>query len=279
LKIFITAVTSYLGSNLARYFSARGHEVSGSVRRDIELGRPFEPGLFGGKDVVVHCAHDFSPHAVKRNVDGTKAIFEAARERGVMRQVFVSSYSARPAAASEYGRIKYELENYFLENRQIVVRPGLVIGNGGLFGRNMRSILATPVLPLVDRGIDPIAFIGIEDFLQAMAIVIESGAAGAYNFFHGDLVTLRGLTDALNRQAGHRAIYLNVPFPCAAFLLFAAKAVGIRLPVDAGNLEGLKLNRDCPYQSDLKSFVPEPLSLDTALASTLADFRGGADGR
>jgi NADH dehydrogenase len=211
-------VRSYLGSNLARFLSERGHEVSGSVRRDIELGQPFDPGLFDGKDVVVHCVHDFTPDAVKLNINGTKAIFEAARRRGVTRQVFLSSYSARPAAASEYGQIKYDLENYFLENRQIIVRPGLVIGNGGLFGRNMRSILATPVLPLVDRGLDPVAFIGIEDLTRAMTIVVESSPPGAYNFFHADIVTLRTLTESLNQQAGHRAIYFSVPASCAAFL-------------------------------------------------------------
>jgi nucleoside-diphosphate-sugar epimerase len=274
LNIFITAVTSYLGSSLARFFSARGHTVSGSTRRDIELGQPFEHGLLDGKDVVAHCAHDFSPGAIARNVDGTRAIFQAARERGVARQVFLSSYSARSAATSDYGRIKYELESFFLEQGQIVVRPGLVIGNGGLFGRNMRSILSTPVLPLVDGGRDPVAFIGIGDFLQAMAIIVESAAAGAYNLFHSGIVTLRTLTESLNRQAGHRAIYLSVPAPCAAFLLSAAAAARIRLPVDAGNLKGLKLNRDCPFQSDLQTFVLSPSSLDAALASALADFRG-----
>jgi hypothetical protein len=153
-----------------------------------------------------------------------------------------------------------------------------VIGNGGLFGRNMRSILATPVLPLVDRGLDPVAFIGIEDLTRAMTIVVESSASGAYNLFHADIVTLRTLTESLNRQAGHRAIYLSVPASCAAFLLSVAQTVGIQLPVDAGNLKGLKLNRDCPHKSDLGTFVPKPLSLNEALASALVELRGGRHG-
>jgi nucleoside-diphosphate-sugar epimerase len=279
LRIFITAVTSYVGSNLQRYLAAGGHVVAGSDRRSIALGRPFDATLLSGWDAVVHCAHDFSPNAASLNIDGTKAIFQAAREKGVARQVFVSSYSARAGAASEYGRIKYELESYFLREGQIVARPGLVIGNGGLFGRNMRTILATPVLPLVDGGRDPIAFVGIQDFAQAMAAVIESAAPGAYNLFHSDIVTLRTLTETLNRRAGHRALYLSVPAPCALFLLSAAAAIGIRLPVDAGNLRGLKQNRECPYRSDLQTFAPQPCSLDAALKSALADLRGGPDAR
>ncbi len=223
--------------------------------------------------MVVHCAHDFSPHAAQFNIAGTKAIFDAARERGVTRQIFVSSLSALPDAPSEYGRIKYELETHFLAKGETCIRPGLVIGYGGLFGRNMRTILKTPVLPLVDGGRDPIAFIGIEDLAQATAALIESAAPGVYNLFHSGIVTLRTLTESLNRRAGHRALFLNVPVPCALFLLSAATAIGIRLPVEAGNLKALRKNRDCPYQSDLARFVARPCSLDAALDAALGSLR------
>ena len=273
MKIFITAITSYLGSNFARVLAARGHEVSGSDRSRIQLGRPFDSALLSGQDVVVHCAHDFSSTAANLNIEGTKAICDAARGQGVGRQVFVSSLSAVPDAPSEYGRIKFELESHFLRQREICVRPGLVIGNGGLFGRNMRTILKTPLLPLADGGRDPIAFIGIEDLAQAMAAVIESAAPDVYNLFHSDVVTLRILTESLNRRARHRALYVSVPVSGALFLLSAAKAIGIRLPVEAGSLKALRKNRDCPHRSDLRKFVSQPCSLDAALDAALRSFR------
>ena len=104
------------------------------------------PEDLAGVETVVHLAYDRKA-AIELNVEGVKRVFNAAKEAGASRQIFVSSYSARPDALSEYGRLKYLLESFFLECGQTIVRPGLVIGNGGLFGRNMEKILHTPLMP------------------------------------------------------------------------------------------------------------------------------------
>lgn len=288
MRIFITGANGFLGSSLARCMLDAGHNVSGSVRASpskdvsvvgvdeigvVELGRPFDKDLFRQKDVVIHCAHDFSPNSVLQNVDGTRAIYEAAKDAGVVRQAFLSSYSARRDSPVDYGRIKYQLETFFLAAGQVVIRPGLVIGNGGLFGRNMRRILTSPVTPLPDGGRDRVAIIGFLDFLAATRLIIESGRPGAYNLFCNELVTLRELTESLNRHAEHLSIYISIPCAWSVFFLNAMQRLGIRFPVDVNNLKALKNTQPRIYSSDLKRLLGSETSMDAALSLAVSLFK------
>jgi hypothetical protein len=72
-------------------------------------------GLFEGMDIVIHLAHDFGENMADMNIQATESIAESAEKAGVSKQIFFSSYSARPDAISEYGVIKYHLEQYFQE--------------------------------------------------------------------------------------------------------------------------------------------------------------------
>ncbi len=288
MRIFITGANGFLGSSLALSLHDAGHDVSGSVRPSpgrtvsvtgidelgiVELGRPFDKDLFREKDVVIHCAHDFSPNTVLQNVEGTRAIYEAAKDAGVVQQVFLGSYSARRDSPVDYGRIKYELETFFLAAGQVVIRPGLVIGNGGLFGRNMRSILASRVIPLPDGGRDRVPIIGILDFLAATRSIIESGRPGPYNLFCDELVTLRELTEAVNRHAGHWSICIGIPCSWAVFFLTAMQKLGVRLPVDVNNLKALKNTQTRIYSSDLKRLLGSETSMDAALSLAVSSFK------
>ena len=155
MNLFITGIHGFLGSAMAEHFRRRGHTVTGSARNSSEgvvalrIGEPFDPAVFRGSDVVIHAAHDFTAGAKEKNIRGTRAWFEAAAGA---RQVFFSSYSARPDAASEYGATKYAIEKMFLDAGQAVVRPGLVIGDGGLFAKQRAALRKTPIVPLIAGG-------------------------------------------------------------------------------------------------------------------------------
>jgi NADH dehydrogenase len=221
--------------------------------------------------VIVHAAYDAAA-SYSTNYDGTILIYEAARKAAVARQIFISSYSARPDAASEYGQLKYALEQFFLAEAQTVIRPGLVIGNGGLFGRNMRKILTSPVMPLLDGGRDQLPLIGIRDFTAAMTAILETGRSGAFNVFDPVLVSMRSLVRTVNAAAGHRALYLPIYATLAGALLSLCERFGIRLPVDRGNLRALKANQQPIHQSDLASLVPAHSTSSAIIQEAVAGF-------
>lgn len=280
MKIFIIAISSFLGSRLAAHLQKRGHFVTGTSRGPAReaayssvrysLGEPFDASMVAGYDAVIHAAHDFS--SPRRTIDGAAILFRDIVElpSPAVRQIFLSSYSARADAVSPYGASKYEIERMFLHRGETIVRPGLVIGNGGMFGRNLQSILASPVIPLLDGGHDAVPVIGIGDFEVAMERLITERLSGASNLFNPVLPSMRELVVSILQHAGHRAILLPVPATLALSAIRAANALGFRLPFDQDNIRSLKSNQRQIHESDLLRLC-SPTSLSETIRQALSE--------
>jgi NADH dehydrogenase len=253
MRIFITGIGGFLGSALAKHLAARGHELRGSSRSEMRLGGPFDASVFAGMDAVVHCAHDFTAGARRKNVDGTRAWFDAAAAQGARLQVLLSSYSAHAGAESEYGQTKFEMERMF----ETVMRPGLVMGDGGLYRKQRAALLRMPVVPVIGDGLQPTAVIRIEHFLEAATVVIEGERTGAFNLFYEKQPSYRELVRAIEAGAGQRTIFLPIPAGLALALARAAEALHLPVPVKPGQIRALMGNRSAPWRSDLASLLPE----------------------
>jgi NADH dehydrogenase len=271
MKIFITGIRGFLGANLARTLEARGHRVSGSSSEAthiarLRMGEPVDPVVFADTDTVIHCAHDFLPGALERNVRGSRLILEAA---GARRQTFMSSHSARPDAISEYGIAKYRIERDYLEAGQTVVRPGLVIGPGGMFGRHLDMIRNSRVIPLVDGGSDPVAVLALSDFCLAMTKVVERAGQLVVNLFNRAEPTMREIVSTVLRLDHRRALIIPVPYGLAALGVNAAERLRIPLSFNSGSLRTMKLNRRRVHKSDLFDLLGNETDLETAVARSL----------
>ncbi len=253
MRIYVTAINGFLGSALAQHLRTRGHQLSGSTRRVMELGRPFDSTVFESQDCVVHCAHDFAPGSSDRNIQGTKAWMKTAAELGVRQQVFVSSYAARPDAASEYGRVKYEIETLFLKRGYAVLRPGLVTGAGGLYQRQKAALLRSPIVPMIGAGSQPVATISLADFLQAATAVIEHNRAGPYNLFCEPMPSYREFVKQI--REGRSTLFVPIPFPLALGLAHIVAALHLPIPVQPGQIRALASNATSPWRSDLEKLV------------------------
>ncbi len=265
MNVFITGIHGFLGSAMAGHFRSRGHEVRGSARSGavvLRLGEPFDAAVFRGAEVVIHAAHDFTAGARERNLRGTRAWFEAAAGA---RQVFLSSYSARPDAASEYGATKYALEKVFLAAGQTVVRPGLVLGEGGLFAKQRAALRRMPVVPLIGGGRSPVAAVAIRHFLDALAVVVEQRREGAFNLFYEPLPSAREFARAVK---GGRGWTLPVPAGLALGAARLVEALHLPVPLNAGQVRALAANASSPWRSDLAELLPgreKEFCLDYAL--------------
>lgn len=169
LPIFITGGSGYLGRNLVRHFVDAGCEVVALVRsaeaarivqalgaKPVE-GRLLEPQLaqaMKGCRALVHAAAHTShgpetPEHVAVNIEGTRAVFAAARKAGVTRAVHVSTESVlldgKPLIKADehhpfpkrfpgaYSRTKAEAERVALASAEegfdvMAVRPRFVWG-------------------------------------------------------------------------------------------------------------------------------------------------------
>jgi nucleoside-diphosphate-sugar epimerase len=174
MRVFITGINGFIGSNLAARLIGEGQEVSGLVRKTSDLS--FLEGLtvklfFGdlsnralldkvtqGVDVVYHVAglaSDWGSMELFRkiNVEGTKNLLESSLKSEVKRFIFISSAavhgfggfqnateeSQKTATIFPYCITKMEAEdlvNRFHRERGL---PTLIIRPGNVFGPKDRT--------------------------------------------------------------------------------------------------------------------------------------------
>ncbi|HEX5719796.1 MAG TPA: Gfo/Idh/MocA family oxidoreductase [Thermoanaerobaculia bacterium] len=275
MKILVTGATGFIGSEAVSTFLAAGHEVRALARRDWS-GPPHVPlrqrffgrlpldlpaGCLDGAGAVVHCAAVSDPDERRSravNVLGTLALARAAREAGVRTLVFLSSQSARPDAASAYGKSKHEAERELLALDGldvIVLRPGLVCGRGGLFGRMVGLVRGLPVVPVLTGGalVQPIL---VDDLVRAILRCLEEPqglAGGIYSLGDPEGTTLRSMLDLIARAVvpGGKRL-LGVPTAPLALAVRAAEALRIPLPVNSANLAGARAVQRMDTERDME---------------------------
>lgn len=179
--VAVTGASGFVGSMLARHFEDAGWMVTRLVRTPnradstmvpFSLGEEIAPDVFRSRQIgaLVHCAYDFRP--VKRidvhriNVNGSIGLLAAARTGGVQRIVVMSSISAFTGCRSTYGQTKLAIEAAAAAVGALVIRSGLVYGNGpptgGMFGSLAMSV-QRGFVPLIDGGTHPQYLIHEED--------------------------------------------------------------------------------------------------------------------
>lgn len=225
--VAITGVSGFIGEGLARHLIRHGVRVRGTssnkerlaklngvleVSEVMGLSSPIPEALFRECDVVVHCMHDFGRNRLAENVNSMARIRIQLKKLDVGRQIFISSHSARPNALTSYGQIKYAIEQQFLAAGETVVRPGLVIGPGGLFARQERMILKMPWLLLPEGGRGPVYCIHFDDLCQAMQVIMQDGANGAFNLFTPTQPSMKSYVSGI-LAAHDRTTPLIIPLP------------------------------------------------------------------
>ena len=272
--VVVTGATGLLGSQLCRSLAAAGHEVRALSRTPLSgagltwhaydmAGTPPEAALAGAA-AVIHCAYEtraLDPQAAYRtNVEGSARLFQASRSAGVGKIVFISSLSAYHGAVSAYGRSKLAVEGLLDADRDLVVRPGLILAPGGrgLYGRISTAIRRSRVVPLFYGGRQQVQTIAIDDLVEGVLRSLRPDITGIVSIAEARPVLLRELYEETARAAGVRPLFVPFPGGAALLLLRAAEAAGLRLPVTSENLLGLRQLRAFDIQADLDRLGLDP---------------------
>jgi nucleoside-diphosphate-sugar epimerase len=258
----ITGGSGFIGRHLVRHLEDAGWEVRAPARAQWDLGRPLGP-LLDGADVVVHGAsvpYD-QPRASELNRMGTRLILGEVRGRTRVRLVFLSSLSARSGATSQYGNDKFELQSLLAGPSELAIRPGLVLGDAGLFDRIRRIVARGGIVPLVGGG-QMVQTVHVDDLVAAIVVAIDRELDGVIAVAESRPVTFRALLVEAARQMDVRVRFAPVPFWAVDAGLRTARALRLRLPVSSENLSGLR------------SLQPEDVAADESrLGIPIRDYR------
>jgi len=285
----VTGAGGFVGRHLCRHFLAHGCTVRGLVRdtdhpplreQGVEL---FECALpdridseaFRGVEVLVHCAYTSRfvslEEAQRVNEEGTSRVLALSREAGVERFVFISSTSAHTEALSYYGKSKLAIEERLDSTRDLILRPGLVLGpDGGLFQRLVASLRRSRLLPLFDGGQQPVQTVHIDDLCLALERALERELTGCYVVAEPRGLPLRDLIRLTAQKLGRGVLLLPLPAGPVLACLRVAEALRVPLPVSSENVLGALGLRAQPSDDDLKTIGVSLRSAEESLEQLLA---------
>ncbi len=266
---FVTGGTGFVGSHLAEELLRRGYRVRALVRQDPKwlAGLDVETvrGDLGHADALRQGAEGAAlvAHVAgltrardqatldRANVDGTRAVLDAAREASPAARVLVTSSleamgpneirGGQPVPATEtdplrpismYGVSKARMEDAirrdYADLGATVVRPPAVYGPREADLYEMIKGASRGLFPVVGDDCQPrISLVHVRDLVRGMADLAASGEAAGETYFVGT----RGYSWAEVRAAvesalGRRTVKLPVPGPVIGVAGALAERVG-----------------------------------------------------
>ncbi len=273
---FVTGATGFLGSHVARVLADNGADMrllvrSSSNLRNIEglradrvLGDLRDPAslekAMAGCDVVFHVAADYrlwvrDPDEMYRsNVEGTRAILEAARKNGVRRVVYTSSVAtigfkrngcpanedspvSLPDMIGHYKRSKFMAEQLALEAGRsglevVVLNPTTPVGDQDVkptpTGRIVVDFLKRKFPAYVETGLN---LVDVRECARGHVTALEKGKSGERYILGGENLTLKQILDKLAKITGLPSPMLKLPY-------IFAYAAGIADEIVTGRLRG-----------------------------------------
>jgi NADH dehydrogenase len=279
MRVFIFGINSFVGRGIAKYLINEGVEVGGTYRRNppdlgasifllkYEIGATINVEFLKAYNWIIHCAFDFSEK--NSNVSGIQKLLENIAQYSQARHIFISSLSANEFAISSYGRSKYELEKTFERSGHYVVRPGLVIGPGGIFDKIYKTIKKSPILPVIGSGAAPIFFIGADRLISCILRIIQTvPKQKVFNLCSEKPTNQIALAKAIKQY--NRGIFCFVKLPISFFeiAIKLCEFIGISPPISRENLAGYKVNTNLNYHSDIRVLG---LGVDEDLPNVLAE--------
>lgn len=272
MKIIVTGSSGFIGTQLVKYFSAKGYQVLALQRaapatllegvefQSYDLSVPLNTSKFEGATYLIHTA--FQPYSRRNaaanviNYSGTVDLANACKKAGI-KIIFLSTLSAHDGAESNYGKTKLQLENIFDPKRDLVLKLGLVLGNGGLFGSIFKIIESHRFVPIVGQ-CKLIQTIAMCDLLSLIEVGMKNEITGTYPVAETNPIPLRTLYKAIAIAVSKKPLFIPVPLEVIHILCFIAETVGIKLPISTENVLGLKRMRSFETEEALKPFGFQP---------------------
>ncbi len=260
MLVFLTGATGFVGSHVARALAAQGADLRLLVRSSSDLRNIQElqaervvgdlrdaaslKKAVAGCDVIFHVAADYrlwvrDPEQMYRsNVEGTKAILEAARDNKVRRVVYTSSvatmgFQSNGHLANEdspvslanmigpYKRSKFMAEEIAIEAGRsgmdvVVVNPTTPVGERDIkptpTGRIVVDFLKKKFPAYVDTGLN---LVDVAECARGHVAALEKGKSGERYILGGENLTLKQILDKLAAITGLPSPSIRVPYVVA----------------------------------------------------------------
>lgn len=252
--IIITGANGFIGEQMVNHFVSKDWIVKAFVRsippnkqKNVEyilysLEGKLNETDFDSATHIVHCAYMHfknNNNANSINIEGTKALLEMSRKKSIQ-ILFVSSFSAHNAAESNYGKTKLACEQLFDTSKDIIIKPGFVIGSKGLAGALISTFKKIKFSPLIGGGKQPIQTLDVKDLCLATETLLTNNYTGIYHIAETEAITIKAFYLEVAHQLNRKIYFIPFPLSFVLFISKIAEALKINLPLSSENVLGLK---------------------------------------
>jgi nucleoside-diphosphate-sugar epimerase len=264
--IIITGANGFIGECLINYFVAKGWKVKAFVRSipqnkimDVEYIRynlEEQPDIaaFQSADYLVHCAYlrfEKNKMSDSINLNGTKILIDLCRKNNI-KPLFLSSFSAHQNAESHYGRSKLDCEKLFDLSKDIVLKPGFVVGKKGMGSELINTIKNNSFFPLIGGGTQPIQTVSIDDLCSVIEKVYVNNLSGLFCVAEQEAISMKQFYQEIAQQLNKKIRFISFPLPLLYLACRLFESLGIKLPVSSESVLGLKHLTKFDTGKDLK---------------------------
>lgn len=265
-KVLVTGASGFVGSRVVRALLAGGHQVRALVRptapRDNLAGLAVEvaegdlpaprslAAALDGCDALVHAAADYrlwvpDPDAMMRvNVEGTRALMQAALAAGISRIVHTSSVAALggptediparlDAMVGPYKRSKFLAEEVVRgmvaeQNLPaVIVNPSTPVGPGDVRPTPTGRVIVEAALGRMPAHVDTaLNIVHVDDVARGHVLALERGVVGERYILGGDDMGLGDILTLIAGLTGRRPPRLRLPLAAVVPVALAAEGWG-----------------------------------------------------
>ncbi|WP_435354167.1 NAD-dependent epimerase/dehydratase family protein [Emticicia sp. SJ17W-69] len=246
--IAITGANSFIGNALVRALLKKNYLIKALVRQiptdklegvlyhSYQLDGDIDEAFFSDVEVCIHLAFQYKKQENNGEDVNILAIKNLKKLR-LSQYIFISSFAAaEPVTDSYYGKYKFEAESFF--NDDLIIRPALVLGNGGLFGRLQAQLSKIRFVPLLNGGKQIIQTIFIDDLVNAIIFLMENEAKGIFHIAHPTKVFYKDFMNDVAKNTQNKIVFIHIPVWFMQ-LLTAILQLLPNPPIKKDNLTGL----------------------------------------
>jgi len=300
MNVLVTGATGYVGNYVVKALLEAGHAVTAVSRKGAKSSTASGKNLgtvtgvkyvvadvgsgsgvldaVRGCDVIVNLVGIIAQRGEQTfqrvHVDGTRHLIEAAKSLGIKRFVQMSALGAAAGAASRYSATKFEAEELLRKSdlEWTIFRPSLIFGVGDdFFGRVLKNLVATPVVPQIGDGLFPFRPVWVGDVAQCFAQALSNPATigQTYDLVGPKEYTFRQLLDLEMDTLGGRKPVVPAPIFLMDIAVPLMQVLGPLAPITTDQYAMLKAGNTADPTKMQQTFTLEGRSLEAELPKVL----------